>query len=175
MIVCHNPPVSSHSFLRRRSSTPGALHRRLTAAARVAVPAAVVAIGVSGAVSGCYWIRYHDLLLTHVALMSTIASDAVDRLPLDAHPLAPSDIERLRYPLQRAQHFLNVSRGRRSDLGSFRAFEGFVDAYAGLVDYLDRVRVGVIGPGPITEAERRTADLEARAAGIRAEVARETG
>ncbi|MEE8312438.1 MAG: hypothetical protein V3R77_09275 [Candidatus Binatia bacterium] len=170
--------MSSRSLPRRRSPTPGAPQRRLGFVAGIPLLVAAVAIGASGVsatVAGCYWIRYHDLLLTHVALMSGMASDAADQLSLEARPLAPSDIERLRYPLQRAQHFLNVSRGRRSDLGSFRAFEGFVDAYGGLVDYLDRVRVGVIGPGPIAEAERRAADLEARAEEIRAEVGRETG
>jgi hypothetical protein len=178
VIVWHNPPVASRSFLRGGSSTPAAPRNRpLTPLVRV--PALVVAVAVVGVLSatvgGCYWLRYHDLLLTHVDLMSGMASDAADRLSLETRPLEPADIERLRYPLQRAQRFRDVSRGRRSELGSFRAFEGFVDAYGEFVNDLDRVRVGVPAPGQIAEAERRATDLEARAETIRAEVARETG
>jgi len=182
VIVCHNPPVASRSFLRGGSSTPAAPRNRpLTPLVRV--PALVVAVAISvgaiGALSatvgGCYWLRYHDLLLTHVDLMSGMASDAADRLSLETRPLEPSDIERLRYPLQRAQRFRDVSRGRRSELGSFRAFEGFVDAYGEFVNDLDRVRVRVPAPGQITEAQRSATDLERRAEAIRAEVAQETG
>lgn len=152
VLVCHNR--------RSMSDAADSLRRgRLPGAAGAVVGLAALAL-VS--VQSCYWVRYHDLLRTHVSLMSRMAADAVDQLAAGARPLAPADVERLRYPLQRARHFVDVSRSRRGELQSFREFEAFLELYASLVDDLDRLRVEERRAAAVAHAEADAARLLAR-------------
>ncbi len=122
--------------------------------------------------AGCYWLRYHDLVDTHAGLMEQLAADSADQVAAANRPLRPDDIERMRYPLERARQFAKIARRRFAGRPSLDRFDELVVAYAQLVESLDRVRLGSEGP---TQAAALAADVAQRAATVRAAVAAERG
>lgn len=123
--------------------------------------------------SGCYWLRYHDLLETHLGLMQGLANDAAEAIAAGDGLLQASDIERLRYPLDRARQFVAVSRRRSSQRASLERFESFVAAYAELVDELDRARVAPPTPQVLAVTDRQVARIDVLAGSVRDAIATE--
>ena len=112
-----------------------------------------VLLGVIGAgAAGCGWWRWRELALTHVDLLDGLARDAVETLVSPEGGLAPGDIERLRYPLDRARQFAVSNRNRFGDQEWLGHFDALTAAYTQLVDWLDRARTQAVG-----EEERRRA------------------
>jgi hypothetical protein len=128
--------------------------------------ALILCIGLAGT-AACYWLRYHDLVRTHASLMSRMASDAQAQLAQGVRPLTPSDIERLRYPLERARQFMDVSRSSREGSDSFRGLEGLADRYEVFVDELDRARVEEVDASVVESFRIRLDGIESQAASVR--------
>ncbi len=126
----------------------------------------ILCIGLAGT-AACYWLRYHDLVRTHASLMARMASDAQAQLAQGTRPLTPSDIERLRYPLERARHFMDVSRSSREGSDSFRGLEGLADRYQVFVDELDRARVEEVDERMVESFRIRLDGIESQAASVR--------
>jgi hypothetical protein len=150
----------------------------------VRLAAVVAALYVA---AGCYWLRYYDLMKTHVDLMARLAADASAELAAAPDALQPADIERMRYPLQRARQFAAVVRQRYPDRVSLARFDALIDAYAELVTELDRARALDLGRDgrparrrrPEARAEEATkrlaAEVAERAAQVRRAMAAEGG
>jgi hypothetical protein len=112
-----------------------------------------VLLGVTAAgAAACGWWRWRELALTHVDLLDALARDAVESLVAPEGGLAPGDIERLRYPLQRAQQFAASNRNRFAGDQWLVRFDALIAAYTQLVDWLDRARTQAVG-----DAERARA------------------
>jgi len=107
--------------------------------------ALALALAASAAVEGCAWLRWRSLALTHVDLMERLALDGAESLAAPGRGLEPGDIERLRYPLERAREFSGSSHGRFDDAAWLVKFDRLLGAYTELVDYLDRARTRRIG------------------------------
>ena len=138
------------------------------------LPLGILLVGSVLTIShACYWLRYHDLLDTHVELMERLALDAGDALlAADAH-LRNADIERLRYPLERARQFAAVSQRHYSERPSLARFESFITAYATLVEDLDRLRAFALGRAQRRRARSLVEEVTARAAAVREAVVAE--
>jgi hypothetical protein len=91
-------------------------------------------------VVGCYWLRYYDLLETHVSLMQGMANDTAEAVQAGVYRPQALESERLRYPLLRARQFKAISEDWDGIEASRDAFGRFVDSYAVFVDTIDRVR-----------------------------------
>jgi hypothetical protein len=126
--------------------TAAAVPTRGLAGVMLAVLAAVLFVG------GCGWFRWRDLALTHIDLLERMADDAVATYVSAVEHLEPGDIERLRYPLTRAREFASSSRRRFGTAPWLDRFDAMLEAYAGLVDWLDRARTQ-----PVSDAERALA------------------
>ena len=123
-----------------------------------------------GSASGCYWLRYYDLARTHAELIEDLSSATLASLEATDRPLAPGEIERLRYPLSRAREFTEIARKRYPDRESLAALDGLVARYAEFITAVERARV----EWPDLDAMRAlVADLDARAESVRQAVARE--
>lgn len=123
-----------------------------------------------GSASGCYWLRYFDLARTHAELIEDLSSATLASLEATDRPLAPGEIERLRYPLSRAREFTEIARKRYPDRESLAALDGLVARYAEFITAVERARV----ERPDLDAMRAlVADLDARAESVRQAVARE--
>ena len=108
--------------------------------------ATFVCVGLCLLLAGCHWLRYHDLLATHVELMEGMARDTAEALEAGLYDPRASEIERLRYPLLRAQQFAEVSADWDGTERSGAAFRSFVDAYEAFVEVVDRTRIDGIEP-----------------------------
>jgi len=113
--------------------------------------AATLAASLSAA-GGCGWFRWRALARTHVELLERTGRDAADAYVAPGGALGPGDIERLRYPLERAREFALTSRRRFGDADWLVRFDALLAAYADLSDWLDRARTQ-----PVTDAEREQA------------------
>ncbi len=113
---------------------------RALALAVLLVPALTSGVLLTAA-GGCHWLRWRALARTHVDLIEQLAADAVESMSAPQAGLEPADIERLRYPLARARAFADGQRGRFAQAPWLARFDRLLDAYAGLVDWLDRARV----------------------------------
>jgi len=123
--------------------------------------------------SGCYWLRYYDLMETHVELMESMADSGGRILEAGSHSLAPSDISRLAYPLERARQFAEISRKRYAGRESLAAFDAVVAAYGELHHYLDRIRVQDRSEEHLRTVAELLSRVHARAARTREVIARE--
>ena len=145
------------------------LHRASRTSAAIAI---FVLLGTLAA--SCHWLRYHDLVLTHVDLMEGIANDAGAAMAAGGYRLNPTDLKTMAYPLERAIEFLGETRGRRERSPSRRQLEAFVEAYRELYVYLDKVRITADGKRA-KKVAALVATVAARAAATRAAVDEETG
>ena len=144
------------------------LHRAPRTLATVAI---FVLLGTLAA--SCHWLRYHDLVLTHVDLMEGIANDAGAAMAAGNYRLNPTDLKTMAYPLERAIEFLGETRGRRERSASRRHLEEFVEAYRALYVYLDRVRITSAGK-QAKKVVALVATVASAAAATRAAVEEET-
>jgi hypothetical protein len=103
--------------------------------------------------------------------MAGLAADAADQVRA-GYPLRPDDIERMRYPLERAAQFGQIARRRFPDRKSLDRFDELVGAYGRLIEALDRVR---LGGGSTQEVSRMATEIADRAARLREAVASERG
>jgi len=140
----------------------------------MAVLAGVVAAAVAlASAAGCYWLRYHDLLRTHVDLIEQLSVDAGASLAAGHGVLQPADIERLRYPLERAREFATISARRFGGEGSpdrpqsLVAFEELLGTYGDLVGDLDRLRVADVKESDQQAVEAAIERIHAEAAAVR--------
>jgi hypothetical protein len=165
--VCHNSPMLD-------TASTAADRRPAFTSYLIAVACLAWLVGLP---SGCYWLRYHDLLRTHVDLMEQIAEDAGAGLAAGHGVLQPADIERLRYPLERARSFAAISARRFGGEGSAPAslaeFESFIEAYAALVSDLDRLRVAEVSEVDLRRIREQVERVGTLAGRIREVVDRE--
>jgi hypothetical protein len=131
---------------------------------RPAAVALAVVVAVCATAGGCAWLRWRSLGHTHVDLMERLAVDAAEHLAAPDRGLQPGDIERLRYPLQRARDFRDSSQRRFGGAPWIVRFDELLGAYAELVSYLDRARTAQVGRAE-TERARALADRVVAAAG----------
>jgi len=120
--------------------------------------------------AGCYWLRYHDLARTHAELIEDLSAAALASVEASERPLAPGEIERLRYPLARAREFTDIARKRYADRPSLLALDALVARYADLVAALERARVE---PPDVPALRALVADVDQRADAVRAAIDRE--
>jgi hypothetical protein len=104
---------------------------------------------------GCYWLRYHDLVLTHVDLLEDFAAATLPQLEAAPDAISPADVERLRYPLARARQFVDLAAKRFPESEARAALARMTEVYAGLVEELERIRAGA------GEASKAIADVAA--------------
>jgi hypothetical protein len=147
----HNPRVSTGS----RIPAPWA-----SSALRLTCVIAVL-------VAGCYWLRYHDLVETHCELLEDLSVATLAQVEALPPRIAPGDVERLRYPLQRAREFIRIAEQRHAGSASLAELTGLVGAYEALLDAVERLRVGMTDAAPIPPL---VADVRARAERVRAAV-----
>ena len=121
-------------------------------------------------VASCYWLRYYDLARTHAELIDDLAVAALASVEASDHPLAPGEIERLRYPLARAQEFTDIARKRYAERPSLGALDALVARYADLVAALERARVE---PPNVDAIRTLVADVRTRAAAVETAIDRE--
>lgn len=98
--------------------------------------------------AGCAW-RWQAAARTHVELLEQTGSDAIDAYVSPRAALEPGDIERLRYPLERARGFAAASRRRFQSAPWLDRFDDVVGVYAEVSDWLDHARTL-----PVGDAER---------------------
>ena len=131
--------------------------------------AGLLAVGVVG----CYWLRYYDLLETHVALMQGMANDTAEAVQAGVYRPQALESERLRYPLLRARQFKAISEDWDGIEASRGAFGGFVDSYAMFVDTVDRVRVDGVDAREKRQIVKSVRAVNQAAAAVRDRVVRE--
>ena len=147
----HNPRVS----IGGRIPAPWALRAlRLTCVTAVLV-------------AGCYWLRYHDLVETHSELLEDLSVATLAQVEASPPRLVPGDVERLRYPLERAREFIRIAEQRHAGRESLTELTALVGVYAELIDAVERMRVGMTDAAPIPPL---VADIRARAERVRATV-----
>lgn len=149
--VCHNP----HVFTGARSPAS-----RASRALRLTCVVAVL-------VCGCYWLRYHDLVETHCELLEDLAVATLAAVEAPTPRIAPGDVERLRYPLQRAREFIVIAEKRYAGRESLVELGALVQVYADLIEAVERMRVGMTDETPIPPL---VAEVRSRAARVRAAV-----
>jgi hypothetical protein len=121
---------------------------------------------------GCYWLRYHDLVETHCELLEDLAVATLAQVEASPPRIAPGDVERLRYPLERAREFLVIAEKRYAGRQSLVALTALVEVYANLIDAVERMRVGMADGAPIAAL---VGELRARAERVREAVRDEKG
>ena len=96
---------------------------------------------------GCYWLKYHKLMRTHVELLLAMA-DKMTSLLEEKRPITPKMMDEFTYPLERAQDFVRIVKGRYAQRKSLQTFEKMLDVYAHIIEQGDRLRVlkGELGP-----------------------------
>jgi hypothetical protein len=119
----------------------------------------LVAVGICFLLVGCHWIRYYDLLTTHVELMEGMANDAAEALEAGLYEPRGSEVERLRYPLMRARQFAEVSADWGRTEHSGRKFRRFLDSYEAFVDAVDRARIDGVSADEEREILARVTDV----------------
>jgi hypothetical protein len=160
--LCHNPRVSPGG-----PSVPSCAPWALRAL-RVASLSCVI----GGFVAGCYWLRYHDLVETHCELLEDLSAATSAQLEEAAPRFTPGDVERLRYPLERAREFIAIAEKRYAGRPSLVELTALVRVYADFIDAVERVRVGVADGASILPP---LAEIRARAERVRAAVRDERG
>ena len=125
--------------------------------------------------SSCHWLRYHDLVRTHVDLMERIAMDVGDAVDSGKYRLRPADLQTMAYPLERAHAFLDETEGRRDSTASRMRLEEFVEAYQELYEYLDRVRTISSDDKRAKKVDALIAEVTRRAQATRSALDEETG
>jgi len=125
---------------------------------------------IASSAAGCYWLRYFDLARTHAELIQDLAEATLASLEATDRPLAPGEIERLRYPLARAREFTEIARKRYPDRESLAALDGLVARYADFITAVERARVE---PPDLASMRALVGDLDSRAEIVRQAVARE--
>jgi hypothetical protein len=115
---------------------------------------------------GCYWLRYGEIARTHADLLDRLAADARDAVAM-GHPLSNADIERMRYPLDRAEQFARISDGGDPPRASLVALRTEIRHYRELVETLDRVRVSDPSAGDRARVDDLAAKVRAAAAQAR--------
>jgi hypothetical protein len=88
----------------------------------------VLALGAGGA--GCYWVRYADLMRTHLDVLTATAGKLCARRAAGQPAPPPAEIA---YPLERARDFARVAAKRCPEKRSLAAFHEVLRAYAALV------------------------------------------
>ena len=116
---------------------------------------AVAAVLMLATVGGCYWLRYGEIARTHAELLERLAIDARDAVAA-GHRLSNSDIETLRYPLERAEDFVRISDDDPPP-ESLVALRETAASYREFVDLLDRLRVN-----EVAEPDKARVDALAR-------------
>jgi len=131
----------------------------------------IVVLLIAVMAAGCYWLRYHDLVLTHCELIEDLST--ATQAQTDASPprIEPGDVERLRYPLGRAREFIEIAATRYADRESLVELTALVGVYAELIGSLERMRVGVADSETIRAL---VADIHEHAERVRDAVARES-
>jgi hypothetical protein len=129
----------------------GGARSAMCGAAARSIPVALL-LAAALLAAGCGWFRWRALAETHVGLLDGLAADALETFASREGALAAGDIERLRYPLQRARGFAASSRRRFGDAAWLASFDVLVGRYADTVDWLDRVRTQ-----PASDASRERA------------------
>lgn len=157
--LCHNPRVSAAA----RIHAPWA-PRALRIAALICVSGAVVA--------GCYWLRYHDLVETHCELLEDLSVVTLAQAEATPPQITPGDVERLRYPLERAREFLGIAGKRFAGKQSLVELSALVGVYADFIDAVERMRVGMTDGASIPGLVEQIREHAAR---VRAAVASERG
>jgi len=125
--LCHNPRVSAGGH---------APAWRALGVLRLTCVVAVLA-------AGCYWLRYHDLVETHCELLEDLSVATLAQVEASPPRISPGDVERLRYPLERAREFLVIAGRRFAGRASLAELATMVDTYAELIDELEAMRVGM--------------------------------
>jgi hypothetical protein len=147
---------------------------RVSIAARLPAPLAARALRLTCVtvvlVAGCYWLRYHDLVETHCELLEDLSVATLAQVEASPLRIAPGDVERLRYPLERAREFIRIAEKRHAGSESLTALTAMVGVYAELIDAVERLRVGMIDAAPIPPL---VADIRVRAERVRAAVGSE--
>jgi hypothetical protein len=115
-------------------------------------------------------LRWRSLALTHVDLIERLAVDGAEGLAAPGRGLQPGDIERLRYPLERASAFAVSSRGRFGGAQWVDDFDALLAAYGELVDHLDRARTAAVGPAEAERARALAERVSAAATAVRGEL-----
>jgi len=156
-LLCHNLRVSAGS----RIYAPWALR-----ALRLACLTCVIGV----VVAGCYWLRYHDLVETHCELLEDLSVATLAQVEASPPRITPGDVERLRYPLERAREFIGIAEKRYASKESLLELTALVKVYADLIDAVERMRVGMTDGASIPPL---VADIRARAERVRAVVQRE--
>jgi len=131
--LCHNLPVSAGG----RAPASRAL-----AALRLTCVVVVLA-------AGCYWLRYHDLVETHCELLEDLSVATLAQVEASPPRITPGDVERLRYPLERAREFLVIAEKRFAGRESLAELAAMVEVYANLIEALEAMRVGMTNEGKI--------------------------
>jgi hypothetical protein len=138
-------------------------HARSRATA-FALAAAVACAGVSG----CHWLRWRAIARMHADLIERLALDGADALAAPGKGLEPSDIERLRYPLERARAFAGSAHRRLDGAAWLTAFDQLIAADGELVAHLDRARVRHVGAREAARAHALARRVAVAAAAVRA-------
>lgn len=118
-------------------------------------------------VAGCYWLRYHDLVETHCELLEDLSVATLAQVEASPPRIVPGDVERLRYPLERAREFIVIAEKRYAGRESLAELTALVGVYAELIGAVERMRVGMTDGAPIPPL---VADIRARAERVRATV-----
>jgi hypothetical protein len=118
-------------------------------------------------VAGCYWLRYHDLVETHCELIEDLSVATLAQVEASPPRIVPGDVERLRYPLERAREFIRIAEQRHADSESLAELTALVGVYAELIDAVERMRVGMTDGTPIPPL---VVDIRTRAERVRAKV-----
>jgi hypothetical protein len=141
---------------------------RSTSSRRAGAAVLAVLLGAGATIPGCAYLRWRSLALTHADLIERLALDGAEQLASPAGGMQPGDIERMRYPLERAREFYESSKRRFGEDPWVADFDRMLGAYGELIGYLDRARTGEVGA-----AERdRSAELAGRVSAAAAELRR---
>lgn len=154
--LCHNSRVSADG----------------SAPAWRAIGALCLTCAIVVVAAGCYWLRYHDLVETHCELLEDLSVATLAQVEASPPRISPGDVERLRYPLERAREFLVIAGKRFAGRGSLAELAAMVDTYAELIDELEAMRVGMTDGAKIPPV---IGQIRQHAARVRAAVRAEQG
>ncbi|MFQ5477751.1 MAG: hypothetical protein ACE5E4_03955 [Candidatus Binatia bacterium] len=89
-------------------------------------------------VAGCYWLRYPDIVRTHVELLERMALDGRDMVAAGMEGRLDSrELERFRYPLERAKGFQRLVGPRFAGKESLALFSDFLGEYEALLELME--------------------------------------
>jgi hypothetical protein len=122
---------------------------------------------LAAAIAGCYWLRYHDLVETHCELLEDLSVATLAQVEASPPRIAPGDVERLRYPLERVREFIGIAEKRFAGRASLVELGALVNVYAELIDAVERMRIGVSDGATIPPL---VTDIRAHAERVRAAI-----